>query len=163
MGMPVVTVASGGLPVVDVTATTAKGLWVTEATNGRGVAVTKVVGKPGLPVVYASFAAVAAPPVLLNAKRTNISPAPTEVKLTFDKPLNTGSVPLPAHFLLVRNFVGRAPQTVAITAPATVVLTMDADYGDPAGGTVSYTPGTPPLLGTNGMPVAAITNYPIDP
>jgi hypothetical protein len=49
----VVTVASGGLPVVDVTATTPKlGLPVTEAANGRGTPVTKVVGKPGLAVVF---------------------------------------------------------------------------------------------------------------
>jgi antitoxin (DNA-binding transcriptional repressor) of toxin-antitoxin stability system len=57
MGMPVVTVASGGMPVVDVTpiaSMTPKkyGRAVTEATNGKGVRVTKVVGKPGLPVVY---------------------------------------------------------------------------------------------------------------
>ena len=52
MGIAVITVAAGGLPVVDVGATTKVGLPVTEAANGRGVAVTKVVGKPGLPVVY---------------------------------------------------------------------------------------------------------------
>lgn len=51
--MPVVTVAAGGMPVVDVTATTPKlGLPVTEAANGRGVAVTKVTGKPGLAVTF---------------------------------------------------------------------------------------------------------------
>lgn len=56
MGLAVVTVASGGMPVTD---NTAKGLGtpVTEAANGRGIAVTKVtpaVGKAGgLPVVYA--------------------------------------------------------------------------------------------------------------
>jgi len=54
MPLPVVTVASGGLPVVDVTATPPNtGLPVKEAANGRGIAVTKVTGKPGLPVVYA--------------------------------------------------------------------------------------------------------------
>ena len=53
MGQPVVTVAAGGLPVVDVTSVAPKtGLPVTEAANGYGIAVTKVVGKPGLPVVY---------------------------------------------------------------------------------------------------------------
>jgi hypothetical protein len=53
MGLPVVTVAAGGLPVVDVTAIAPmRGLPVTEAANGRGISVTKVVGKPGLPVVY---------------------------------------------------------------------------------------------------------------
>ena len=53
MAMPVVTVASGGLPVVDVTATTPKmGLPVSEAANGRGTPVTKVTGKPGLAVTY---------------------------------------------------------------------------------------------------------------
>ena len=48
MGLSVVTVASGGLPVVEATF----GTPVTEAVNGRGVPVTKVVGKPGLPVVF---------------------------------------------------------------------------------------------------------------
>ena len=53
MGLAVVTVASGGLPVVDVTATTpTRGVSVTEATNGRGIAVTKVVAKPGLAVTF---------------------------------------------------------------------------------------------------------------
>ena len=41
------------MPVVDVTAIAPRsGLPVTEATHGRGVAVTKVIAKPGLPVVY---------------------------------------------------------------------------------------------------------------
>lgn len=50
--LPVVTVASGGLPVVDVTATKPLlGRPVTEATNGRGLAITVVAaGKSGLPI-----------------------------------------------------------------------------------------------------------------
>ena len=49
MGMAVVTVASGGMPVVDVTPIASMtpikyGTPVTEATNGRGIRVTKVVG-----------------------------------------------------------------------------------------------------------------------
>ena len=51
MSTPVVTVVSGGLPVVELAAGKL-GLPVTEATNGFGIAVTKVVGKPGLPVVF---------------------------------------------------------------------------------------------------------------
>src|SRR6185295_16016176 len=52
MPTPVVTVAAGGLPVVDVTATFPKlGLPVTEALNGRGIAVTKVAAN-GLPVTF---------------------------------------------------------------------------------------------------------------
>jgi hypothetical protein len=52
MGVPVRTVAAGGIPVVDVTATTPKlGMPVTEATYG--VAVTKVtLPKGGIPVTY---------------------------------------------------------------------------------------------------------------
>jgi len=57
MGMAVVTVASGGVPVVDVTPIASMtpikyGVAVTEVAAGKGVAVTKVVGKPGLPVIY---------------------------------------------------------------------------------------------------------------
>jgi hypothetical protein len=53
MALPVVTVAAGGLAVVDVTATApSRGASVSEAANGRGTAVTKVVGKPGLPVTF---------------------------------------------------------------------------------------------------------------
>jgi len=54
MGLAVVTVASGGMPVVDVTAIAPRsGLPVTEAANGCGIAVTKVTGgKPGLPVIF---------------------------------------------------------------------------------------------------------------
>lgn len=59
MGMAVVTLAAGGLPVVDVSATTKLGLPVSEAANGYGVAVTKVAGL-GLPVVYVTAPLVAA-------------------------------------------------------------------------------------------------------
>jgi hypothetical protein len=52
MARPVVTVASGGLPVVDVTATVPTlGMAVTEALNGIGVAVTKVAAG-GVAVTY---------------------------------------------------------------------------------------------------------------
>jgi len=63
MGLAVVTVASGGLPIVE---STVGGTPVTEATNGRGLPVTKVVGKPGLPVVFVAAsggAGPAAPPL----------------------------------------------------------------------------------------------------
>jgi len=57
MAMPVVTVAAGGLPVVDMTATKpGLGMPVTEAANGYGRAVTKVTpaigGIAGLAVTY---------------------------------------------------------------------------------------------------------------
>jgi hypothetical protein len=59
MTTPVVTVAAGGIPVVDVTGTKPLlGLPVTEATNGRGTAVTKVTGKPGLPVTFVAIPVV---------------------------------------------------------------------------------------------------------
>jgi hypothetical protein len=51
MGMSVVTVAAGGMPVVDVSATTKIGLPVSEAANKFGRAVTKVTAA-GLPVVF---------------------------------------------------------------------------------------------------------------
>ena len=52
MAVPVVTVASGGRPVVDVTATSPKlGMAVTEALNGKGIPVTKV-ATYGMPVYY---------------------------------------------------------------------------------------------------------------
>ena len=58
MAVAVVTVASGGLPVVDVTATFPKnGMAVTEAANGRGIPVTKVTpivvgGRGGIAVTF---------------------------------------------------------------------------------------------------------------
>lgn len=54
MAVPVVTVASGGLPVVDVTVSSPKlGLPVSEAANGRGTAVTKVTApQQGLAVTF---------------------------------------------------------------------------------------------------------------
>jgi hypothetical protein len=52
MSVPVVTVASGGLAVVDVTATRPLlGMPVTEALGGRGMAVTKVAAG-GVPVTF---------------------------------------------------------------------------------------------------------------
>lgn len=58
MGLPVVTVSAGGLPVVE---STTGGTPVTEAANGYGVPVTKVVGKPGLPVVFETIGVAPAP------------------------------------------------------------------------------------------------------
>ena len=53
MATPVNTIAAGGIAVIDVTATTPKlGAPVSEAAAGKGTAVTKVVGKPGLPVTF---------------------------------------------------------------------------------------------------------------
>jgi hypothetical protein len=57
MGMPVVTVAAGGLPVVDVALVLPamvplRGTPVTEAVNGKGTPVTKVANGRGLPVIY---------------------------------------------------------------------------------------------------------------
>ena len=54
MAIAVVTTASGGMPVIDVTATEpGLGVPVTEATNGRGIAVTKVsLAIGGLPVTF---------------------------------------------------------------------------------------------------------------
>jgi hypothetical protein len=62
MAVPVVTVASGGKPVVDVTADAGAiakfGVAVSEAANGLGMPVTKVTPpKGGTPVIY-----VAPPP-----------------------------------------------------------------------------------------------------
>jgi len=46
MALPVVVVTSGGLPVIDVTATNIKlGLPVSNAVNGRGIAI-RIVGAP---------------------------------------------------------------------------------------------------------------------
>lgn len=57
MSLPVNTVASGGLPVVDVTALAAAlqkcGMPVSEAAAGMGVAVTKVISG-GTPVIFVS-------------------------------------------------------------------------------------------------------------
>ena len=54
MAIPVVTVASGGRPVIDVTATAPQlGVSVTEALNGKGTPVPKVSAAiGGMPVVY---------------------------------------------------------------------------------------------------------------
>ena len=59
MGWPVNTVAAGGIPVVDVSATTKNGMSVSEGLPGFGHAVTKVTAG-GIPVVYVT------PPLLLG-------------------------------------------------------------------------------------------------
>jgi hypothetical protein len=52
MAVSVITVVTGGRPVIDVTATAPKlGMAVTEALNGKGMPVTKVVAY-GVPVSY---------------------------------------------------------------------------------------------------------------
>jgi hypothetical protein len=64
MPLPVVTVASGGLAVIDTGGGGPLGLPVTEAANKFGLAVTKVAaGKPGLGVVYVNASGAVVPPV----------------------------------------------------------------------------------------------------
>jgi hypothetical protein len=65
MALPVVTVASGGLPVVDVTAAAPlRGMPITEVVGGRGMAVTKVSGTLGLPVTYVTADGQVVPPLI---------------------------------------------------------------------------------------------------
>jgi phosphoribosylcarboxyaminoimidazole (NCAIR) mutase len=75
MGLAVVTVVAGGLPVVDVTATTpGLGVPVTEAVNGVGLAVTKVtLPRGGVPVTYvaATLMREKTDAADLHANRTN--------------------------------------------------------------------------------------------
>lgn len=69
MGMPVVTVASGGMPVVQA----ANGLAVTEAVNKSGAPVTKV-ASGGMPVVFVTEAGAVVPsvsPTMWNAADKN--------------------------------------------------------------------------------------------
>src|SRR5262245_57370159 len=101
-----------------------------------------------------------APPVLLTAQVTSTSGNPTKITMTFDSPLDASSVPASAAFLVVRNFVGKVPIAVTVSG-STCSVTLDADYGDPSGGTISYTPGT--LKGANGAAVAAFSNVPVTP
>lgn len=81
MGWPVVTVASGGMPVTDVTATKPLlGRPVTEAANKFGQAVTKVtVG--GLPVTYVS------PPLIRSGTvKAGVGPSPGNVHAREEDP-----------------------------------------------------------------------------
>lgn len=73
MGLPVVTVAAGGLPVVD-TGASLRGTPVTEAPNGIGMRVTKVAAY-GLPVAYETIGVAAAMAVLdqASAAETTLS------------------------------------------------------------------------------------------
>lgn len=75
MGWPVVTVASGGMPVVDVTATTGRGTPVTEATNKSGAPVTKVTSG-GMAVAYETIG-IAPPPA-----PTTLNPADKDSHIT---------------------------------------------------------------------------------
>src|SRR5215467_435446 len=162
--MIVVTVASGGLPVVDVTVSTPTlGHPVYESTAG-GVAVTKVSTRGAMAVTYTGGTVVAGAPVLTKAQVTSTSPSPTQVTLTYSAALDATSVPAASAFLVIRNFISKVPQTVSVSG-STCVVTLDADYGDPNGGTISYTPpGTNMLRGSGGGTVcAAFSNVAIDP
>jgi len=162
MGMPVVTVASGGLAVVDNTSATYKsGIAVTEAANGFGRAVTKV-ASGGMPVMYtaATLQTTGGPPTLVTAV-VSVPAAVSVVTLTFTAALDPASVPAPADFLVIYNFIGRSPVSVAVSG-STCVLSFDANYGTPTTATVSYTPGANPLkAASGGALVAAFSNFPI--
>jgi hypothetical protein len=69
MGRPVVSVASGGMAVVE----TPLGTPVTEAANGFGMPVTKVVGRPGMPVVYETIGVAVTPVVYATFNPADLS------------------------------------------------------------------------------------------
>jgi hypothetical protein len=71
VGVPVKTVASGGLPVVEATF----GTPVTEVSNNFGLSVTKVVNKPGLPVVFETIGVAPSTPVLTTFATFNGTPS----------------------------------------------------------------------------------------
>ena len=64
MGLAVVTVPEGGMPVIDVTAEHGHGTPVMEAPHGYGIAVTKV-ARGGMPVIYAE--PIVPPTPVINA------------------------------------------------------------------------------------------------
>src|SRR5262245_14350092 len=157
MPLPVITVSQGGLPVVDATVANS-GLPVVESTSGYGLAVTKVGPKGGTPVVYVptSSGGGGTAPTLTSAVQTDANVA---ITLTFSSAIDPAFVPAPTDFLAIANFVGKAPLSVSITG-STVQLMFDAAYSA-SGITISYTPGTVPLRGTNGAFVAAFADYPV--
>ena len=84
MGLAVVTVATGGLPVVDVTATAPKfGMPITEVAAGKGIAVTlSTPARGGLPVTFVA-----------------VETAPPAEVLTWPDATNTGYRGTPVDFV----------------------------------------------------------------
>src|SRR5262245_45998737 len=155
MSIAVVTVASGGIPVV--VAANGIGTPVTEASNGRGLAVTQVV-RGAMPVVYAATTVqTSGPPAPQLALLTD---GDTAITITFTKPLDTSSVPPASAFLAVRNFVGKTPISVAVSG-SQVKLTFDAAYPGMTGIMVNYTASSPALRGIDAQVVASFSNYPV--
>src|SRR5262245_27305250 len=97
------------------------------------------------------------PPVPTAAAK--VDDTVSSINISFDKPLDETSVPLPGAFTAVYSFVGRSPVSVTVTS-SIVHLAFDAVYGS-TGGTVSYTAGTSPLKGSNGSAVADFSAYPV--
>ncbi len=148
MATPVVTVASGGMPVVDVSATFPKlGLPVTEALNGRGMPVTKVAGG-GMPVTFSTVPEY--PPIVVTpgaeasaylARATGIDTAHANIMTTLINGLvSTGvwSKLDVLHYyahqtsaLALLNVVSSSYNGVTAGSPA-----FTADRNGPAGGPV---------------------------
>ena len=115
MGMSVVTVASGGMPVVEATS----GTPVTEATNGYGMRVTKVVGKPGMPVTFETIG--------LSGGGGVTAPAwvPTDARVYID---------------LVREFSGEDAAWTAADGVVEVDTLLGGDPNTDNYGTTTYDP-----------------------
>lgn len=125
-GLAVVTISSGGLPVVQ--ASNNIGLAVTEAASLRGIAVTKVAAR-GLPVVYVTEAGVVVPPAgagttfnpatVLNASLSNGNLTATHVGTA----TNSGARGLTAlgsgkYYFEIRVDVPNSADAVGLITPA---------------------------------------------
>jgi hypothetical protein len=127
MGQPVVTVASGGRPVV--VSTNGFGMPVDEATNGRGIPVTQVTAY-GMPVIYVTGGNPIVSPVLtLTSPTTDTTP---DFTLTGD--LAAADV---IRFQYANNssFTGATDITHTITAPEDAANSFSFSTGALANGT----------------------------
>jgi hypothetical protein len=127
MAQPVVTVASGGRPVV--VSTNGFGMPVDEATNGLGIAVTQVLNF-GMPVIYVTGGNPIVSPVLaLTSPTTDNTP---DFTLTGDLAVNDVT-----RFQYANNssFTGATDITHTITAPEDAANAFSFSTGALANGT----------------------------
>ena len=120
MGLAVVTVASGGMPVVETTS----GLPVSEAANGRGVPVTKVIGKAGLPVTFETIGVAPAVPVLTTFATFNGTPSAGIVMSNGNLTVTHGTS---------NNATGNASSLTLLTGKYYFEIRLDVGFANGAG------------------------------
>ncbi len=155
------TVSTGDVESVDVSGSRVTLILETPAMPGEEVTLSytpganPIQGKTGvdaLPIPDMALENIGKAPVLVNARVLG-----TQLKLTYDEPLDETSVPTPSAFTVMVNGQNRVVTMVKVEGKK-VTLTLESPAAPGEEVTLTYTPGSPRIVDLTEIPAAPITD-----